>query len=150
MSDALGNVDIAQRMKDYFRRQIDWFEQMRLELQRLENGLEGEEFEQVADQDRRRAQVSRALHDEFAALKKEWDRTGPIADTDREAVRAIARRAEEIGNDLQQVFDRVAHKAGTRAEALRNEFGRLRHNKGWMTKYRPTGQEGASFVDRKA
>ena len=111
MNRQLASAGIVARMKDYFERQLAWFEVMRDEIAEVETGIDPDQIEHLLETDSARVQSSKDLEREFLALKSEWDRTDAIPDREVEDVKVLAREAERLANELQQSIERAAEQA---------------------------------------
>ncbi len=147
--------DIAGRMKDYFGRQIRWFEKMLEDLATLEKDLDASEppddvQQQVVQRQEVHEKGMHALEDEFRSLLHEWEGTESIAESDREEVRALAQQAEALSSKLQTVMDRGTELAAERMASMEDAFGKIRKGKTMVKGYRAEGATDPSYVDRKA
>ena len=150
MNRQLASAGIVARMKDYFERQLAWFEVMRDEIAEVETGIDPDQIEHLLETDSARVQSSKDLEREFLALKSEWDRTDAIPDREVEDVKVLAREAERLANELQQSIERAAEQAGTDAATLRDRIGELRQGRDWLGKYRPDASPDAGILDQRA
>lgn len=148
--------DIPGRMKDYFERQIGWFEKMLEDLATLEEDLDASMPDdasvpqEVVQRQEAHEKGMRALEDEFISLLHEWEVTESIGESARKEVRALAREAEALSNKLQSVMGRGAELAAERMASLEVAFGQIRQGKTMVEGYRTGGAADASYVDRKA
>lgn len=150
MSETLADADIVRRMKDYFARQMAWFEQLHDALAKLEGPVDPERLDGLLEADSARARKSKALEEEFSALKSEWDRAEAIPESAVNEVREIAGRAEKLASELQVAFDKAAQCTGAGVEALRERLGELKTKGQWLGKYRAEPPENAGLIDRQA
>lgn len=142
--------DISGRMKDYFERQIGWFEKMLEDLATLEEDWDASMPQKVVQRQEAHEKGMRALEDEFISLLHEWEVTESIGESARKEVRALAREAETLSNKLQSVMGRGAELAAERMASLEVAFGQIRQGKTMVEGYRTGGAADASYVDRKA
>ena len=150
MNKALANDSIVRRMKDYFERQMAWFDQMRSGLAELGGEIDVDQLDRLMEADSARARTSKELEEEFLVLKSEWDRCESISERAVEEVRAIALEAETLAAELQEALDRAAQETGKGAEKLRERLGVLRQGRRQLGKYRPSGSNDSGFVDHQA
>lgn len=150
MSETLANADIVRRMKDYFTRQMAWFEQLHEALAEFDEPVDLERLDGLLEADSARARKSKALEEEFSALKSEWDRAESIPESAVDEVRAIAGRAEKLAGELQEAFDKAAQSTGAGVEALQERLGELKAKGQWLGKYRAEPPEKAGLLDRRA
>lgn len=137
-------------MKDYFERQIGWFEKMLDDLASLEEDLDASVAQEVVQQQEVHEKGTRALEEEFRSLLHEWEGTESIGESERTEVRAFARQAEALSNKLQSVMVRGSELAGERMASLEEAFRQIRHGKTMVERYRAEGPADPSYVDRKA
>lgn len=150
MSGSLANADIVRRMKDYFGRQVAWFEELRDALAAFEGPVELEGLDGLLEEDGVRARKSKAFEEEFSALKREWDRAESIPESAVDEMRAIAGRAEKLAGDLEEAFEKAAQSTGAGAEALRERLAELKTKGQSLGKYRAEPSENAGLIDRRA
>lgn len=150
MNKALAHADIARRMKDYFARQMGWFEQMHAALAELDGEIDPDCLDGLVEADSARARISKELEEEFTVLRSEWDRTDSISESAADEVRAIARQAEAQAEELQKALDRAAQKTGKGADKLHERLGALRRGRQQLAKYRRPGASDAGFIDHQA
>lgn len=142
--------DIATRMKDYFGRQIAWFDELLAEPEEFDTDLEEGALEAFAQRQQAQARATKDLEDEFWALLKEWEATADIAESERGSIRDLARQAEEKANILQARCDKGASKAGELAASVEEASNQLHKGKSALDKFRAQAADGPNFVDRKA
>ena len=150
MSKALAHADIVRRMKDYFARQMAWFEQMHDAFGEFDGEIDPDHLDRLLEADSTRARISKELEEEFAVLKSEWDRTDSIPESAADEVRAIARLAEERAEELQQAVDQAARKTGKGVDELHERLGALRKGRQLLAKYRWPGTDDAGLMDHQA
>ena len=150
MSKALAHADIVRRMKDYFARQMAWFEQMHDAFAEFDGEIDPDHLDRLLEADSARARISKELEEEFAVLKSEWDRTDSIPESAADEVRAIARQAEERAEELQQAVDQAARKTGKGVDELHERLGALRKGRQLLAKYRWPGTDDAGLMDHQA
>ena len=150
MSDTLANADIVRRMKDYFARQVSWFEELHDALAEYEEPVDHERLDGLIEADGARARKTKAFEEEFSALKGEWDRAESIPESAADEVRAIALHAEVLAKELQEAFDKAARSTSAGAKALRERLGELKAKGHSLGKYRAEPPEDAGLIDRQA
>lgn len=150
MNKALAHDNIVRRMKDYFERQMAWFEEMHKGLAELGEEIDVDQIDRLMEADSARARTSKELEEEFLVLKSEWDRCESIPEPAVEEVRAIALGAEKLAAGLQEALDRAAQETGKGAQKLHERLGALRQGRRWLGKYRDSSSNEAGFVDHQA
>ena len=150
MSKALAHADIVRRMKDYFARQMGWFEQLHVALAEFDGDIDPDHLDGLVEADSERARISKELEEEFTVLKSEWDRTDSIPESAAGEVRAIARQAEARAEELQQTIEQAARKTGKGADKLHERIGALRRGRQQLARYRRPGAGVAGFMDHQA
>ncbi len=148
MTKALAHSGIVRRMKDYFARQMAWFEQMKDALAEIDDEIDPDDLDGLVDADSARARTSKELEEEFTVLKSEWDRTDSIPESAAGEVRDIARQAEARAQELQKAIEGAARKTGKKADKLQERLGALRQGRQQLAKYRQSG--GARSIDHRA
>jgi len=145
-----GRDDIAYRMRDYFVRQIVWFEQMVDQLVSLrQHPLNPEAIEMVAENERVRMRRTQELEEEFEVLKKEWDSTPSISESDRIEIKRLAARAEELTTELMQHYDALAKEANAAHADLRNRLNELGRGRGMLHSYKIDASPAPNYLDKK-
>ena len=134
MNNALAHDSIVRRMKDYFERQMAWFEEMGKGLAELGGEIDVDQLDRLMEADNARARTSKELEEEFLVLKSEWDRCESIPRPTVEEVRAIALEAEKRAALLQEALDRAAQETGKGAQNLHERLGALRQGRRWLGK----------------
>ncbi len=150
MNKALSHDSIVRRMKDYFERQMAWFEQMQKGLAELDGEIDVDQLDRLMEADSARARSSKELEEEFAALKNEWDRSESIPERAVEEVRAIALEAETLAAELHEAIDRAAQDTGKGAQKLRERLGVLGQGRRQLRNYGHSISNDAGFVDHQA
>ncbi len=150
MSKALAHDSIVRRMKDYFERQMAWFEEMYKGLTELGGEIDVDQLDRLMEADSARARTSKELEEEFSVLKSEWDRCESISESALAEVRSIALEAEKLAGELQEALDRAARETGRGAQKVRERLGVLRQGRRKLGKYRRSGANDAGFVDHQA
>ncbi len=150
MNKALSHDSIVRRMKDYFERQMAWFEQMQKGLAELDGEIDVDQLDRLMEADSARARSSKELEEEFAALKNEWDRSESIPERAVEEVRAIASEAETLAAELHEALERAAQDTGKGAQKLRERLGVLGQGRRQLRNYGRSISNDAGFVDHQA
>ncbi len=141
---------LVVRTKDYFTRQIAWFERMLADIETLEQDLEDLELQKLSEQQARHTEGTAGLEREFGELTREWETATGIAQEDREAIHKLAQRAEVLAMQLCASHESAQQMTDRRIDALKDAWNALRRGRGFLQKYRlPESPEG-NFIDRKA
>jgi hypothetical protein len=127
--------DIAGRMRDYFRRQLDWLHTACEEMRAFDEELAADP-EALQERDARRAREAEALAAEFAVLKREWDACRDIGEADRNAVQQLAVETEARAKEMSELVDRNAATARAKAQGVQEDLDTLRRGKGAIEGYR--------------
>jgi hypothetical protein len=149
MSD-LADAGIADRMADFFERQLKWIDDGFAFVETLPREPDTETLEAFVTADARRARELRTLEHEFHALKKEWDQSGDIDPARRNRVRDLASRAEERSLALSERMEQVRGSLSQVGTELEQELSGLRVARQNVRKFRQTDSPGGGIVDRQA
>ena len=141
---------LVQRMKDYFARQIDWFEQMLVDLDTIEDDLNDPDLERLTRQGRGHAVQTTALEKEFRALQQEWEALTGITETERAEVRTLAQRAGALAHRLCAIHDRATGLARRRADQLEASLNEIQRGRELLRTYGGDRSTAPAFVDRSA
>ena len=141
---------IVERVEDYFRRQIAWFENLLHELESIETKLQAATLKDLADRAARQEETTRAFAEEFTAIQAEWSQARNVSEADRARVGALAQRASTLAEQLQECYRRGAGAARARASEMQHEMAELRKGRMNMRKFRPTGDADSTTIDRDA
>ncbi len=146
----MDGADLVARMTDYFNRQIALFESMRSDLEGVEDRLDTLDFEALGREQASHAAQASALKHELAGLLEEWESAKDVPEEDRDGIRALARRAEALAEELSVINDRAATHADARGRALRETWCELERGRRVLGKYAPGRPAAPNFIDRKA
>jgi Skp family chaperone for outer membrane proteins len=138
--------EVHERAREYFTRQIAWFEGVLEESAQFEPAIASGELDALETLQRRFDSEAAALQEELSALSAEWNRA-EVSDAAREEIGAMARRAESLSQEVQARFDAAAGLSREAGEKLSAAFGEMTRGKRAMGKYRVEGD--ARFVDRR-
>lgn len=150
VAHATPESDLPARVKDFFRRQIAWFEQVLSDLERLEEDLHEAAPEELAAQTVRHAQGMARFEREFQDLTSEWRLASGVAASDRAAIRALARRVETLIADLGRAHDRATELIGERAGEIERALNETRKGQVMLRKYYAGDRAYPGFIDKKA
>lgn len=150
MNKRNASAAIEQRMREYFNRQIAWFDSMLDEVATNAADMERGEIDKVIKQHHARDKELADFSDEFWVLKSEWDLAENIAHQAREEIGALARKADGMLVNMQQNLDKGGVIAAALAQGVEGDLGKLRSGRQVLDRYRPGLSDIADFVDRKA
>lgn len=150
MNDHLESAPIEVRMRDYFERQIAWFNEMLCYVVEAASDMERGEVDRAVKEHRSREKELTNFSDEFWSLKNEWDIADNIPTHAREEIATLARRADALSRDVRAGLDKDGAIAAALGRDLEGDLGKLRVGKQILDRYRPGLTEIADFVDRKA
>lgn len=146
----MSGLDIAERLERDFERQIAWLEEAVAAMQGVEAQFSESALDALERQQAGLARQTEQLTRECEALLREWENAVGVSDTARAAVRAKAGRAGELTAQLQRRYEEAAAAAGGKLVELKQASSALRRGRDALQSYRPGGDEGPGFVDRKA
>lgn len=150
MNKQVASGAIEARMRDYFERQIAWFDSMLGYVVESAADMERGEVEKTIEEHRSREKELVCFSDEFWSLKNEWDVSENISSEARAEIGALARKADALSVDVRLGLDRGGEIATSLAKEVQRDLGKLRTGKQILDRYRPGLSEIADFVDRKA
>ncbi len=136
-------------MRDYFNRQIAWFNKMLEELDQLEDAADGPELEAYVARQRAHGETTAALAREFEILQREWAADEKISGEEREEIRALAAEVEELSAVMTQRFDAAAAAVDSRMRNVQDAIDELSRGRGAMRKY-GGGEPESGYFDREA
>jgi len=142
--------DLPARVKDFFRRQIAWFEHVLSDLERIEQDLHGAAPEELAAQTARHAQGMARFEQEFQHLTREWRSASDVAASDRAEIRALARRVEALIGDLGKARDRATELIGQQAGAIERALNETRKGQTMLRRYYAGDRAYPGFIDKRA
>lgn len=139
----MDDADLVVRAKAYFDRQIAWFEHRLTDLESLERDLTDEELDPLVRQQARHADEMARLESEFWAMARDWQDAAHIAPADREAVHALAQRAEALAAQLRAAHSCAQAAVAQRLGTLETAWQALRKGRVLLNTYRvPDAREG--------
>ena len=141
---------IAERMEDYFVRQIAWFEKMSVDFSPVDIELNEAELTQRAEEQRDQQKKTESLADEFRGLKREWDDSDTCSEEDRKAIRKLAQRADALSVRLQERIASAVNVTETHKTSISEMMGEIRQGKGFLEKFRASGPDEPGYLDQKA
>ncbi|MCH7960289.1 MAG: hypothetical protein IID08_09165 [Candidatus Hydrogenedentes bacterium] len=141
---------IVERMKDYFIRQIAWFEEMSSDTSRIDKESSESELAQFAEEQRDQQRKTQSLAEEFSGLKREWDDCDTCFEEDRKAIRELAQRADALSVQLQARIASTLDATEMQKAAISEMMGEIRQGKGFLGKFRATGPDEPGYLDQKA
>lgn len=143
------DAQLPKRMKNFFSRQIAWYEQVLAELQGIEDDLKQADLTALTEHESQRAKSREQLEREFRALHREWEAAEAIPEQGCQEVQALADRAESLARRLAEAYDEAAQLAhvnrATASEYLRD----LRKGRELLSHYRAGDAPKAEFLDKK-
>ena len=141
---------IVERMKDYFIRQIAWFEEMSSDTSRIDEESSEPELAQFAEEQRAQQRKTESFVEEFRGLKREWDDCDTCSEEDRTAIRELAQRADALSVQLQARIESTVNATEMQKAAISERMGKIRQGKGFLGKFRATGPDEPGYLDQKA
>ena len=138
---------IVRRMREYFERAVAQLEHERAWLEGFQNGAAEEDLPALVEQQKRHMAETKTLAEEYRLLRREWDETS-VPDEQAAAVRALARRAEKLANELQAFNQRADDVVRKRMGEVQATQGDLRRGQAALRGYR--SEAGPDRMDRQA
>jgi len=141
--------DVVQRVRSYFERQLRW----------LEDALAALEVNGAAVEDEMLARLERAQQDQRAALEtfqreqqgllREW-RQAAVSSADRQAVQALAARAQSRAETLGARYAALAEQLENDSRDHRRLIDELRQGQSMLKRYGAQAARPPELFDRKA
>lgn len=146
----MSGSDIVERVERYFERQIAWLEAAAAAMHELDEQFSEPALDTLERQQAGLARQTDQFMHECDVLLREWEHAEGISEAARAAVRGRAARAVALIAELQRRYEEAASAAGGRLVELRKASAALRRGRDALQAYRPGGDEGPGFVDRRA
>jgi hypothetical protein len=141
---------IAERMRNYFQRQLAWLDRWSAELP--ENPLQSDaEWKSLADVFVQYQKELLQLEEEFYLLERDWQAAEDITDAERSEITALAQKARTQADHMAQWFTKTSECAASERDAVEKKLQDFRQSSGAVRKYLG-GEEGnrGNRVDRDA
>jgi len=148
----VANSDLAERTKDFFARQVAFFEKLAVRFESIAQDIQCEDLTGLLERQRLDEAESSALTQELEALSPEYEAATDLSDEDRAAIRDLADRARELALQLGEVNEAADRALGERMVEARSALNELARGRDMLDKYRPfrDDRSGGAFVDKKA
>lgn len=148
----MANSDLAERTKDFFARQVAFFEKLLVRYESIAQDIQCEDLTGLLEQQRLDEAKSSALAQELEVLSPEYEAASDLSDEDRAAIRDLAGRARDLALQLCEVNEAADRALGERMAEARNALDQLARGRDMLDKYRPfrDDRSGGAFVDKKA
>lgn len=140
-------VGIEARVRSYLHRQITWLEEYTAQLGPLDPIEESARILQLLKLwEHEAAQFTI----EQQGLLHEWEGGHHALPPEREAIRALARRAEVLSNEASDLVQCTLVKIEEAQGTDQSSMHTLRRTRETLSKYRPFAAEDPQCIDRKA
>jgi hypothetical protein len=140
---------IAERISDYFGRQIALYKRMLAEQDQLAALLDASELDDAERLASAHARESAELEQEFNALLREW-KSNTHSLEDYAPVRALAGEAADLAGRLEEFVTVAAGNARQRREAVKREWEAIRRGQNVIDRYRTIDTSEPDRVDKRA
>jgi len=142
---------LAERMKDYFTRQIAWLEFLIAGFDTLEADLQAEQLNALAERQAADAAKTRDLEEEFMALWKEWQaQYQTVPGDERVAVKEMATQAEELSLRLGELSEQAERRVEDEMKRVKGAILSARKNRENLNRYGSDTLPAPGFMDKKA
>jgi len=141
---------LQHRVKDHFARQIAWFEELLRDLDRLDEDLDAPDASDRIEGRLHHVKPTAALEREFAALARDWREAEGLAERDRAEVRALAKRARALAEQVCAAYDRGLDRVAAKSSCVQGSLGELRRGREVVGRYRGSTGLDAAFFDKRA
>lgn len=148
--------NIAGRMRDYFERQIAWFNEAKLEYTSItdflttKGDIDPVDLKTFIEKVGYMANDSRVLQDEFQALMREWDSAEEVPDIERVEIQVLAKEAQVLSADLTTLYTRYGELAQLQADATRDALMKMQRQSASLHKYKTDDDDSRSLLDHNA
>ncbi len=148
----MANSDLAKRAKDFFARQIAFYEKLLARYGSIAQDIQGEDLTGLLEQQRLDETGFSAFAQEFDALSSEYEAATGLSDADRTAIRGLAERARQLALQLRDVSEAANRTLGERMADTRDALDELARGREMLERYRPFQKDrnGGAFVDKRA
>jgi hypothetical protein len=146
----MADRDLPARMKDYFRRQMQCYEGILLDLEHVERDLEEPELGRIAELQACHAERLRVLEQEFRGLWHEWETAQDLSEAERVEIRSLAGRAQILAERLALVHETALGLIKKGMSGLEGPLRELRRGRALLKKYGGDMSAEADYIDRKA
>lgn len=150
MTRAHSTARIAERMTDYFGRQIAWLEEMSSEFSQIDQESSESELAQFAEERHAQQQKTVDLAEEFSGLKREWDDCDTCTEEERKSVRELAQRADALSLELQGRIASAVNATEAYKATVSEAIGKVRQGKGMLGKFRTSDTDDPGYLDQNA
>ncbi|MCP4645569.1 MAG: hypothetical protein GY851_34310 [bacterium] len=145
----MSNPTLAKRMENYFGRQIALYETLLTFYDTFQEDLEPERVEELAEKHRVNGREAAALEREFQLLAREWQAAEDLDEAERVRVRATARRAEGLGQEVAKRNAEAANELERRIGSMKADSRKLRRGLESLRKFRPDASSDPGFIDKR-
>ena len=140
-------MDIAERLSDYFERQIAHYKKLRDEHDTITRLLDAGDMDGAEAMSSAHARDSAQLEKEFTALLREWQADKPGQDA-QSAVRSLARQAADLAHELEVIVNAAAGDVRERRNAVKREWEAIRRGQNVIVRYRTINTSEPDRIDR--
>ncbi len=144
------DTSIAERMEDYFRRQIALFEQMAEAQGALPEDTGSPAWEEAQRRQEAFARELSVLEEEFRILKREWDATPELDSEARQRMRELAAQAGDMAGRAVRASAQDAEHASQMMRDVQEQRKALEQGKRLLGKLRAGERNDTGYLDEKA
>ena len=139
----------ADRLSDYFQRQIAHYKTMLSDHDRISSLLEAGDLDAVESLTGSHARESALLEREFTAILREWQ-SEQQSEAARTTVRRLAREASDLATQLETILNSAAGSARDRRNAVKREWEAIRRGQNVIDHYRTSTGSEPDRIDKNA
>ena len=143
------HASIAERLEDYFRRQIDLFERMAEARSALPEDTQSPGWEDAQRRQEAFARELEALEEEFRILKREWDATPDLSSDEQQRMREWAVRAGDMAGRAVRASAHDAEQASQMLRDLKEQRNALQQGKRLLGRLRAGERNDTGYFDEK-
>jgi gas vesicle protein len=140
--------NVFERVHAFFERQARVLEEMLRDFAPFSADASHEEIATLSGQQQRHVQALGKFQEEMERLAREW-RAADVTDQQRQQVRALARRVEELTARIIKHCEQAAHASSAKAQEVATQIKRMRTGKQNIQHYKTDATRDPRFIDEK-
>jgi hypothetical protein len=140
--------NVFDRVHSFFERQACVLEEMVRDFAPFSESASHDELGALSRQQQRHVLALGKFQEEMERLAREW-RAADVTDQQRQQVRALARRVEELTAHIIKHCEQAAHASSAKAQEVATQIKRLRTGKQNIQHYKTDTTRDPRFIDEK-
>jgi hypothetical protein len=143
-------MELPDRVEAFLGRQIAWLEEVRAELENLDNFIGTDSLDWLIERQRYHNNAIENFTRERQGLLREWQEAAGIAPARRAAVRRRAAKAEMLKEEVLQRYQAAMQLLASGQAECRRQLSALKRGRGNINRFRPGVDIKSEYFDRKA